>query len=142
MWLHHCLLLAHREAWHEGFHQCSSVLPWRSKRWVSCAQMSVHVGSGCTSSRLPKPFWLEGGWMPSVTLEASVWTQLALSCKVEKVEGGSAFGGGDPAERAACQTAGLSAVRLVHNEMQTVLLPELERCRSADWWVSPLCFFH
>lgn len=57
---------------------------------------------------------------------------------------------GSPVERAACQTAGPSAARLIHNKTQTLLPPELEiklatlapwgagafiaLFRSFDWW--------
>lgn len=49
--------------------------------------------------------------MPSVTPEASVWTQLGSPCKVE-----GPWVSETPVERAACQTAGLSAARLIHKE--------------------------
>lgn len=49
------------------------------------------------------------GWMPSVTLEASVWTQLGLLCKVE-----GPLVSVTPVERAACEAEGLSAAVLIH----------------------------
>lgn len=50
-----------------------------------------------------------GGWMPSVTPEASVWAQLGFLRGGEKP-----LVSVTPEERAACEAEGLSAAVLIH----------------------------
>lgn len=113
-------LPVHRKGcWHKSSHVCvvntvcSGV---KCRVYMQCVCWGVweseYVHSLWVVRPLAEPLPFAGrGWMPSVTLEASVWTQLGLLCEVE-----GPLVSETPVERAACQAEGLSAALLIHKE--------------------------
>lgn len=76
------VLVQRKTSWHKGSHVCfvSAVCLGVKCRVYVC----VCVGRGACVGPWPELRPSAGRcWMPSVTLEASVWTQLGLLCEVE-----------------------------------------------------------